>query len=346
MTPNVVTTVLSAATPEFAGGKSRDLCSLEEVREELDLGDRRADRWLQKQITNESETVETFCNRIFRAQYYQDHFWPFRDSVPRKFEADLLPLQLARWPIACGTSHAGIAPPRRPSLSAVAGSAPVATVFFVRISYVTSTGETAASLESGLAVGPGQLLQVASPVQDVGDRAIGWNCYIGTSPNKGTLQNASPISIGQDLTLPAAELVPGHALPDYVLVVEEGIKAPDGTISARPLAEGVDFTVNAEEGQIIRLHPLSRHARSWSSWPLIIQYRGGFDEVPHPVRMATVELVKFRWFARKRDPGVKSENVEGIYQADYWLGTGPGGPADMPSFVADRLDRYRVPVIA
>ncbi|MEI9917080.1 MAG: hypothetical protein WDN29_16255 [Methylovirgula sp.] len=244
------------------------------------------------------------------------------------------------------TRRSLIAPPRRPVLSTVAGGDLTADRYFVRCTYVTASGETAASLEADIALSAGSLVVVASPEQDVADRAIGWNCYVGLKTNCETLQNAEPLSIGQSFTLAAGGVSAGATLPPYVLVVEEGVRAPDGTVRERPMAEGVDFLVDHKEGQLIRVHHQSRHARSFSTVPLIIQYRGGFAEIPRPVRLSAIELVKFRWFARKRDPGVRSENVEGVYQADYWFGTGPSGPADMPSSVADRLDRYRVPVVA
>lgn len=339
MTPNIVTTVLAPAVTQFRRGAPFDLCSLEDVREELRLEGQKDDGWLRRQISAESETISRFCNRIFQVQAYQDHFWPFRDSVPRKLDADLLPLQLARWPIANGSSQAGVAPPQAPTLSAVPGGALAAARYYARITYVTPQGETAASLESNLAVAAGYLPQIASPVADPQKLATGWNCYLGDHAGRETLQNASPIEIGTDFTLPDSGLSVGAALPNFLFVAEMGV-------NPYPLVEGTEFLINAEVGQLERLHPVSGHVRSWPSFPIVAQYRAGFAEIPLEVQNAAVKLVKMRWFMRPLDPMVKSSNVEGIYQEERWLGTGPGGPGDMPSEIADKLMRYRVPVVA
>ncbi|QXX74244.1 hypothetical protein [Methylovirgula sp. HY1] len=339
MTPNVITTLLVACVPPFSGGAAQDLCALVDIKDELKLESRADDRWLKKQITLCSETIATYCNRMFAVQFYQDEIWPFRDSIPRKLASDLLPLQLARWPLANVPSPAGVAPPPAPSLSSGPGGTLAAARYYGRVTYMTAQGETAASLESNLAVAADQILSVAAPAQDPQNLATGWNCYLATGPNVETLQNPQPLPIGTSFDLSAAGIVTGAPLPNYLFVAERGI-------SIKPLIEGTDFLSKSDVSELVRLHALRGTARSWPSCPILVQYSAGFDNIPGDVQDAAIQLVKARWFARDIDPMLKSENIEGVYTADRWYGTGPGGPGDLPNYVADKLQRYRVPVIA
>lgn len=97
-----------------------------------------------------------------------------------------------------------------------------ATTYYVKITYVTSpvlastqalnpplVGETTGSTESSLLVNSGNLLAVASPVQDTAGYASGWNCYIGTTSGGETIQNLEdgavirPLAFGQSFVLSA-----------------------------------------------------------------------------------------------------------------------------------------------
>lgn len=333
-----VTTVLVPASAMFQGGAPTALVSLADVKEELQITDGASDSWLQKQITKASDSIGEYCNRIFQPQFYQDEIWAARDPYPWQVPGGTFPLQLAKWPLTAPPSPAGTTPPIAPTLASVAGGALAAQRYYVRIAYVTATGETAASLESNLLVAANNLLTVAPPVADQLGQATGWNCYVSKTANVETLQNATPLAMTANFTLPAAGLVAGAPLPNYILAVQMANVA-------QPLAEGVDFLADASLGQLSRLF-IDGYVRKWPGLPTIVQYWAGFASIPSPVQDAAIELVKSRWYARLRDPNVKSENVAGVLQTEYWFGTGPGAPADMPNYVASKLDRFRVPVIA
>jgi Phage gp6-like head-tail connector protein len=339
MTPNVITSILVPPKPFFAGQHVDDLVSLTDVKEELEIKTRQHDAWLKKKITSASLTIKHFCNRTFPAASYHEEFFPFRDAPLHALREDLLPLQLSRWPVANVPSPAGIEPPAAPTLSAVSGGSLAAARYYVRATYVTAQGETPASLEADIDITAGSLPQVASPVVDRQSLAIGWNCYIATAAGVETLQNSSPLAIGESFTLPASGLFPGPTLPNYLFVAEAGL-------NTYPLGEGRDFLVKAPDAQLLRRHPTLNTVRSWPSVPAVIEYRAGYTECPDDISEACLRFVVSRWFARKRDPNIRNENTEGVYSASYWLGTGPGGPGDLPVDVAETLNRYRVPVIA
>jgi hypothetical protein len=334
----VITTVLVPATAMFTGGAQFDLVSLDDLKEELQIIGTTSDSWLAKQITKASDSITHFCSRVFQPQTYQDQVWAFRDAYPWQLPGSLFPLQLAKWPICSTPSLAGTAPPIAPLLGSIAGGALAAQRYYARISLVTVEGESAASLESNLMVAGGNLLTVAAPMPDKLFRATGWNCYIGTTAQGETLQTSAPLPMTVGFTLPTTGLVAGTPLPNHVLVVEQ-------SNTPVPLAESVDFDVDYRLGQLTRID-LDGYARKWPGLPLTVQYQAGFTTIPPPLQDCAIQLVKARWFARQRDPNVKSENIEGVYSASYQFGTGPGGTGDMPVYVSDKLDRdWRVPVI-
>ncbi len=161
-------------------------------------------------------------------------FGAFRGPYPWQVPPSSLCLQLKYWPVTSPVSCAGIRPPRAPKLSLVAGSAAVATRYFVRLTYLVDDLETAASIEESLYVPAGYALSVSPPPRDPVNKATGWNCYIGTASFAGTLQNVEPLAFASPFVLPGTGLIAGAATPGYMLVSENRL-VPD------MLAEGLDF---------------------------------------------------------------------------------------------------------
>jgi len=345
MAPTIITRLKLPAVPSFQGAQQYDLVALDDVKLELKIETSKDDAWLKKVITRESAAVAHFCNRHFQVQTYEDECWAFRDPYPYQLPSGFMPLQLRRRPLVALPSEAHTAPPGPfPVLSQAPGGALPATRYYVKMSYVTEGGETAAGAEANLLVSAGNLLSVASPPMDNRAAAIGWNCYVGTTSFGESLQNDEPLAIDASFMLATSGLVSGApGLPPYTLVVERGI-AP-GQVIPRALAEGWDFEADRETAQLTRLLP-DHYPGRWPGVPITVAYLAGFAEIPADVQDATIMLLKERWFARHRDPNIRSEEAAGVYSAQYWFGTGPGGPADLPAFVAERLSRYRAPVIA
>jgi hypothetical protein len=101
-----------------------------------------------------------------------------------------------------------------PTLSAVAGTATLPTAtYFVRYTYVTDKGETAASAESSLAITLGQDLQIVVPA--LPSHATSINIYISSSTNTETLQ-VNTTSTTYDQSLP---LVTGVSYPTTNTIV-------------------------------------------------------------------------------------------------------------------------------
>lgn len=107
------------------------------------------------------------------------------------------------------------------------------------------------------------------------------------------------------------------------------------------LVEGEDFYVDKAKGHVIRLDANSYPTR-WGAYPIVVQYSAGFAPPPVDVSAAVIRMVTQRYFARQRDPMLKSELVTGIGRTEYATS---GSLANMPADVVDLLENYRVPVV-
>lgn len=349
MAPTIITTTPVKASPLFDGGQPLDLINLSDFKLELNITSSADDAWLRKAITRASRAISRYCNTTFPLQTYQDQFWALRDPFPWQVPSGFFPLQLSAWPLASSPSPAGTAPPLAPALSPSSGGSLAAATYYVKSTYVTAQGETAASIESRLAVAANNLLVVGSPGPDATGTATGWNVYIGTATFAETLQNTSPISINSTFTLPTSGLVAGGAVPPpYITVVENDPLAPV------PLTEGLDYLSDFDaalqpqsKGWLTRLFPMDASPRMWSALPILVQYQAGYTAatMPDDLQQACIELVKESWFSRTRDPKLRQENVEGVISSTWWFSSGPGGGAFSPAIEA-MLDQYRVPVVA
>jgi len=114
------------------------------------------------------------------------------------------------------------------------------------------------------------------------------------------------------------------------------------------LVLGTDYLEDPGLSQLTRLDMRGFPMR-WPKFEIAVQYQAGYAADSDEMTIladACLQFVKFRYFSRLRDPGIKSENVVGVYEASYLWGTGPGGPNDIPADIAGKIDRFRVPVVA
>ena len=367
--PTIISSVIAPAQPLFQGGGAFDLIDLTTLKLLLNIttatvdgfltSDAR-DTFLKTSIAQASGAIRRYCNRTFQAQFYQDLFFAERGAYPWQVPGKFMPLQLERWPLTGSASLAGTQPPASPpTLSAAAGGALQATQYFARATYVTATGETAASLESTLLVAANNLLQVALPSADQLGLATGWNVYVGTASGQEIRQNAAPLGIGTAWSEPSTGLVTGAsgsnlALPQYILALENvpnvNLATPGTNGVPTSLAEGVDFIADRPRGQLTRFF-LDGYPRAWPALPIVVQYWAGYTaqtlatDAPE-LQDACARLVKAAYYAVARDPKLRSENVAGAYEAQYWFANGPGAEGNFPPDVQMLIDDHRVPVLA
>ena len=134
-----------------------------------------------------------------------------------------------------------------------------------------------------------------------------------------------------------------------VVSVAEGV----GT-SARTLTIDEDFMADVDAGQLVRLNQIGL-PMTWPAQKFVVAYTAGWvvpgqadsgtpATLPPDITDACNRLVIGRWYERRRDPFLKSVQVEGVDRVDYWIPNSDTG--NFPPDVADLLDNYRVPVVA
>jgi hypothetical protein len=88
----------------------------------------------------------------------------------------------------------------------------------------------------------------------------------------------------------------------------------------------------------------------WRGGDIVVSYTYGWllpgqsnRNLPLDVEAAAVDQVKASWFARKRDPVIRSETVDGVGSQSFQIGSigGPDTGALQPD-VARRLERYTI----
>jgi hypothetical protein len=104
------------------------------------------------------------------------------------------------------------------------------------------------------------------------------------------------------------------------------------------------WSFSAEPGFLYR-KDAAGELTQWSADKIVVTYSAGFAAIPDDIVDACIKAVKWKHFARLRDPAVRSRDVSGVYSASYWGGTGIGGAGDLSQEVVDVLDRYRIPAV-
>jgi hypothetical protein len=105
----------------------------------------------------------------------------------------------------------------------------------VKLTYIISGVESAASVESSLAVSVNNLLTVTSPSSVTG--ATGYNVYVASYSGGEIKQNTTAIAIGTNWTEPTSGLVTGTAAPPNSGVgdglLTQSVQYPGGTTAVR-----------------------------------------------------------------------------------------------------------------
>lgn len=140
------------------------------------------------------------------------------------------------------------------------------------------------------------------------------------------------------LSLPTSAAIAAGTLIAFGLTVTQTI-AP-GTV--QPLYAGVDYLVNPDIGQLLRLDA-NGIAIPWEAMPVTVRYSTGYDPVPDDLAQAAMRLIVARFWARGRDPYLRVIDQPELGRKEYWIGGLPGNDG-IPADIAAVLESYRVPV--
>lgn len=98
MALTTITTVIAAATATSPAGPY-DLTDLATAKEELSVTSTTDDNFLSRAITQASEKILKYCDRVFAVEGIQDLIYPEQDPYPWQTPGGVRPLQLSRWPL-------------------------------------------------------------------------------------------------------------------------------------------------------------------------------------------------------------------------------------------------------
>ena len=103
------------------------------------------------------------------------------------------------------------------------------------------------------------------------------------------------------------------------------------------------YDVDSSKGMLYRMRGDCRSA--WTGGRIAVTYSAGYvllTTLPHDLEQACILLVKQNYFAKTRDPLIKSVAIPGVSTYDYWAGsTGKGGGGGMPPEVQTLIEPYK-----
>lgn len=171
---------------------------------------------------------------------------------------------------------------------------------------------------------------------------------------------AADVFLGDLIDQASAVIVNHCGRPFAIETVREAIELPcpsPSILPARwPFTElvslknngqtiAVDGTETDDAGLVYRLDGAGDRI-DWPRGYLLITYRAGYvvpgqpaRTLPHDVERACLSLVKGAWFARGRDPLIRSEDVDGVLATAYQVGGFSG--SSLPPDVEGLLSNHR-----
>lgn len=131
-------------------------------------------------------------------------------------------------------------------------------------------------------------------------------------------------------------------LPEYIWLRRLPIEAVSSVNEdGDALVEGTDFELDYPRGRLVRLR--NDIPVRWYFRKLIVAYTGGYTypgTLEPDIEQAVLEIMKDIWFARQRDPLLRSDQVAGIGAQQYWEG-GAAGTSSWPPKVVGLLGPFQ-----
>lgn len=124
------------------------------------------------------------------------------------------------------------------------------------------------------------------------------------------------------------------------------LRSPVTTISSVVYSDDTlttdDYKFDGDSGILYRISgysPVNSNMTSrWNIGKLVVSYTAGYATIPYAIADACIQLVATRWYARARDPAIRSEEITGVGRQDFWVGQLPSG---LPSSVQTAIAAYK-----
>lgn len=133
---------------------------------------------------------------------------------------------------------------------------------------------------------------------------------------------------------------------DSIILRRTPVSSIDSVTLDDDLVDPSEYRLDGELGILYRLDTSGYPCEWCFSKSLSIAYTGGYVlpgktgvNLPPAIEGATVDLVSSFWSNRGRDPLVKSQNIPGVREVEYWIGA-VGDPELLPPSVLMRLGSF------
>ena len=116
----------------------------------------------------------------------------------------------------------------------------------------------------------------------------------------------------------------------------------DSIVENNAVITASSYNVDLVAGRVWRNVANSFSSWNWLTGEVVVQFVGGYEllpTLPYDLEQACLLLIKQSWFAKTRDPLVRSVSIPGVASYDYWVGSnaehrGGGFPPEVAQLIA------------
>ena len=121
-----------------------------------------------------------------------------------------------------------------------------------------------------------------------------------------------------------------------LILARRPIVSVASVVEAGAILDPCSYEIHAGEGTLVRL--FNDAPSHWCLDKIVVTYTAGWATVPEGLKRAAEKLVAFYWSELSKDPLLRIENIPGVLERTYWIGS-PSDPS-IPQDVMDDLGPY------
>lgn len=304
-----------AITTLVTAPASSQLTTLVNVHDELDIPatDTSNDNRFTRFITEESDDIARYCNRVFGLATWASEFRPQRGIGGEGVRGSLNPLKLPKWPffgavaLFTGNTHTSNLIDGLSSTTGLASG-----------QLIGGPGINAGTTIVSVNVGASSLVLSAPATATA--LAVALNTGISVAETKANV--VTGLTAGTDFEIDAGSLLPGD--------------------------EGASCLYRLDENAIPRSWPAAKIVVVYQAgYALPNDSTSTAVPIPSNLESACIRLVVGRYRARGRDPTLVQRDQPGgqLGTERYWVGAMPGATGPYPNEIMSILNNFRVPVV-
>lgn len=145
---------------------------------------------------------------------------------------------------------------------------------------------------------------------------------------------------------PFGIIVPRREADTFILLSRKPVISIASVTENGVAVDPSDYELFATTGKLKRLS--GNVAAAWPCAIIVVNYTAGWNlpgddepNMPSPIEEAVIEGIQAKVLARNRDQNIRSENIPGIREVQYFFGS-PGQDQPLPPSAMAKLNPYRV----